>query len=168
LCVWLIFFFDDVQRLAIQRASKFARASACSEFAPGVPRWHGRIASVGWRFFFCQIFARMKLLENLQNSKTPFYGLCVFHSFHVCNFFCLGISSVCLKHKFGFLLRNTNLFRFFNRKLISSTKFFWIEIEFQRLKSKISPSNYFRILKVNSVWILKINSQNELFQIIFE
>jgi len=30
----------------MRRASKFAGALACSEFAVGKPRWHGRIACV--------------------------------------------------------------------------------------------------------------------------
>ena len=38
--------YNEAQRTAMRRASKFARASACSEFAVGWDRWHGRIAIV--------------------------------------------------------------------------------------------------------------------------
>ncbi len=77
-----IFFFNCDQRYAIRRDSKFARAWTRSEFAAGVQRWHGRIASVSWRFFFRQINIRINLLENLQIAKTRFSQLYDFYGFY--------------------------------------------------------------------------------------
>ncbi len=123
-----------------------AGALARSEFAEWVQRWHGRIANVGWRFFFRQFFTRINLLENLQIAKTRFLKLLKLHDFH--GFLRLGISSI------GWI-KFAKILQF--RKPIYLLEFFGIGNKFQRINSRIPPPKFCRILRINS----PENSPNE-------
>ncbi len=139
-----------------------------SEFAEWVPRWHGRIASVGWRFFFRQIFARMNLLENLQIAKTRFPGLRINYGFPGFSHF--GIFSIWVKQiyqnssapKTNFsvgILRNWNWisaikFQNFSAKILSNSQNKFSCKSSKQTSKQILPNYFEQGCQLNSFAII--------------